>query len=280
MNISTALASAAAMLAEHGIAEPRREASSLMAFVLRRDRAFLIAHPEHILSDSEVSRFADAVARRSRHEPSQYIVGKQGFYGLEFEVTPEVLIPRPETEILVEEAVRFLSAYDAPRFCEAGIGSGCISVAILHSIKASRAVAGDVSAAALAVAGRNAVRHGVSGRLELRETDLLEGIDGPFELIVSNPPYVPDSQVEALQAEVRLFEPHIALSGGPEGTDLIARLASQSPGRLAPGGALLLEIGFDQAERVSKLFGPDIWASVGFLADLQGIPRILAARLA
>ncbi len=280
MNISSALASGAEKLAEHGIAEARREASSLLAFALDRDATFLIAHPEYSLSDAELSRFADVVDRRARHEPFQYIVGKQEFFGLDFEVTSDVLIPRPETEILVEEAVRILSAFDSPRFCEVGVGSGCISVAILHSIPAATAIAGDVAAAAVAVTGRNAARHQVADRLELRETDLFDGIEGAFDMIVSNPPYVPDEQVGSLQAEVRLYEPRVALSGGPDGTALTARLVSDSVGHLRSGGVLLLEIGFDQAERVSGLFRPDIWAEVGFLPDLQGIPRILRATLA
>jgi release factor glutamine methyltransferase len=192
-------------------------------------------------------------------------------------ITPDVLIPRPETEILVEEAVRLLRLAETSRFAEAGAGSGCISVSILHSVPNASATATDISAAALAVARENARRHSVAARLEFLETDLLNGITGPFDLIVSNPPYIPNAQIAGLEPEVREHEPRLALSGGDDGLDIVRRLIDGSPRLLRPGGSLLIEIGFDQSEQVRSLFASDKWHGVEFLPDLQGIPRIAKA---
>lgn len=280
MNVAKAHSSGAEILHQAGISGPRREAASLLAFVLEKDPAFLIAHPDHQLSEGEASTFENAIRRRSAHEPFQYITGRQEFWRLEFEVTPDVLIPRPETEILVEAALGILSNIERPSFCEVGVGSGCIAIAILHSVEKATAVGTDVSLAALAVAARNARKHDVASRLELRKGSVFDGIAGPFDLIVSNPPYVPDEQIESLQAEVRDFEPRPALSGGPDGLEIIRRIVLDAPKFLKPGGSLLMEIGFDQSERVRGLFEPAIWATIDFLPDLQGIPRIIMARVA
>ena len=278
MNIAAAQTTGTEFLQQADIAEFRREASSLLAFVLEKDATFLIAHPEFELTAAQALAFENAIQRRAAHEPFQYITGKQEFWGLEFEVTPDVLIPRPETEILVEAAVRTLSQIECPRFCEVGVGSGCVAVSIAHAHPAATAVGTDVSPAALTIATRNAKRHNVDQQIDFRAADVFDGVTDVFDLIVSNPPYVPDEEIEALQTEVRDFEPRAALSGGRDGTDVIRRIVAEAPKFLKPGGSLLIEIGFDQAARVKGLFEKDLWPRVELLPDLQGIPRIVVAR--
>jgi len=279
MDISEAITSAAETLRVAGVANARREASSLLAFVLKKDAAFLIAHPEYELAAGETTDYAAAVARRSDREPFQHITGVQEFYGLEFEVSPDVLIPRPETEILVEEAIAVLSSVGSPTFYEVGVGSGCISVSILHRSPSATAVGVDISPGALSVAGRNAEKHDVASRLQLFRGDVFDAADQKFDLIVSNPPYIPDGKVDLLQPEVGGYDPHTALFGGPDGLAIIRRIVAGAPQFLKPNGTILIEIDFDQAAAVKELFDPQIWEVVEFLADLQGFQRIAKARL-
>ena len=275
MNIGDSLQTAAESLRASEIAEPMREARSLLSFVLQKDAAFLIAHPEYELTADRKLLFQSCVRRRSRHEPFQYITGRQEFYGLDFLVTPDVLIPRPETEILVEAAIEILPDKESSNICEIGVGSGCISVAILRNLSNAHAIGVDISESALAVARRNAEMHGVAGRLVLKTGDVFEGVAGTFDLIVSNPPYVPAGDIASLQAEVRDFEPHVALDGGGMGLDIVERIVHEAPAHLKTAGILLLEIGFDQSGRVRSLFDPDLWHDPEFLTDLQGFPRIV-----
>lgn len=277
MNISEAIDFAADELKSAGVANPRREASSLLTFILQKDKTFLVAHPEYELAALEAAGFKKGLDRRRNREPFQHITGRQEFYGLEFEVNPDVLIPRPETEILVEAAIEFLSSRTQARFCELGVGSGCISISILSRVQHAEAAGNDISDKAIAIAAKNASKHGVADRLTLRNTDLFENLSGTFDLIVSNPPYIPAGQIESLQTEVRLFEPRVALSGGENGLEIIDRIIGAAPRFLTADGLVLIEIGFDQAESVKGLFDPNIWTSVEFLQDLQGIPRIVRA---
>jgi len=279
MNISAALAAATESLEQTGVAAYRREASSLLEFVLERPASFLIAHPEYELSETEAMAFAVAVERRSTREPFQYIVGRQEFYGLDFVVEPEVLIPRPETEILVEAAIDALSSLDQPQFCEMGVGSGCISISILHHVKAAKAIGVDLSIEALAVAKRNAVTHAVDDRIVLIESDLFAAVSGKFDLIVSNPPYIPSGDIATLQFEVRDYEPLTALSGGPDGLNIVERIIRDAPSHLVENGTLMVEIGIGQSERVSEMLDQDTWHPPQFLPDLQQIPRTLIAKL-
>jgi release factor glutamine methyltransferase len=279
MNIAGALSSAAEALHSAGVAEAAREARSLLAFTLDRDAAFLIAHPEYELSSDEAERFGGYLERRVDREPFQYITGHQEFYGLDFEVTPDVLIPRPETEILVEAAIELLSGSDKGSFCEIGVGSGCISISIVHAVCEARGLGVDISAKALEVARRNAARHGVVDRLTLRQGDAFKGINGKFDLVVSNPPYVPRGSIDSLQAEVGRFEPRSALDGGDDGLDIVKKIVCDAPGTLNPGGVLLMEIGFDQSEPVAAFFDERNWGEPEFLPDLQGIPRTVKCRL-
>ncbi|MEQ1645354.1 MAG: peptide chain release factor N(5)-glutamine methyltransferase, partial [Pyrinomonadaceae bacterium] len=242
MTLAEYLAAAAMRLKTASVDQPERQASSLLKFVLDRPASFLIAHPEYELSGDEAAAFAVAVERRSTREPFQYIVGRQEFYGLDFVVEPEVLIPRPETEILVEAAIAELSCLQTPRFCEVGVGSGCVSISILVNLPNAKAVGVDVSRSAIAVAERNAVTHNVTDRFELIESDLFANIKGRFDLIVSNPPYIPVEDIETLQIEVRDYEPLTALSGGPGGLDIVKRIISEAPVHLVTSGSLIMEI--------------------------------------
>lgn len=280
MTVSEELKSAAKKLEMGSIANHAREAASLLEFVLKHDKAFLIAHPEYELSADEADKFDIVVNRRANREPFQYIVRKQEFYGLDFLVTPDVLIPRAETEILVEEAIKILGNRENGRFCEIGVGSGCISISILANVPQASAVGADISPEALNVARMNAESHGVADRLDLRISNVFNDLDAErFDFVVSNPPYVPLADFDTLQAEVRNFEPEIALVGGSDGLSIIRRIIGDAPKFLVDNGVLLIEIGWDQSERVRQLFDKEIWREVVFLPDLQGFPRIVRASI-
>ena len=281
MTVAEGLRDGAKLLQENSIAEPDSEAVLLMGHALKRDRAFIYAHPEYRLSAVESILFKAVIRRRSSHEPFQYITGRQEFYGLEFYVTPDVLIPRPETEILIEAAIKQFREQEQFKFLEVGIGSGCISVSILANLPRATALGSDVSYKALVVAGNNAEANRVSDRLELQISNVYESVDDrEFDLIASNPPYVADPDLATLQREVRDFEPRTALSGGPDGLDIVRRIIAEAPKLLKPNGMLMMEIGWDQSERVSKIFDAGSWKSIEMLPDLQGIPRIVVAKIA
>jgi release factor glutamine methyltransferase len=285
VTFAEALREASAALRVAGLAEPRREAGSLLTHATGRDRAFLITHADDTLTAAELAGFREAVARRASGEPFQYIAGRQEFYGLDFEVTPDVLIPRPETELLVETALGLLAGAEAPLVCDVGTGSGCVAVALLRERADARCLALDVSEAALAVAARNAERHGVAGRLRLLVSDCFDALGAAggegarFDLVASNPPYVAEDALAGLQREVREHEPRAALTPGGDGLAVIRRLVADAPRHLKPGGHLVFEIGFDQHERVAALVDPAVWAPLGVRRDLQGIPRAVALRL-
>jgi release factor glutamine methyltransferase len=279
MTVAEGLKDGAKLLHENSIAEPESETVLLMCHALKRDRAFVYAHPEYRLSAVESILFKAVVRRRASHEPFQYIVGRQEFYGLEFYVTPDVLIPRPETEILVEAAINELQDHEVCKFFEVGVGSGCISVSLLANLPNATAVAADVSYKALVVAGNNAKSNGVSERLDLQLSNVFDSVDDrEFDLIVSNPPYVADADLATLQREVRDFEPRAALSAGTDGLDVIRRIIEGAPKLLKANGMLLIEIGWDQSEKVEKMLIESGWHSIEMLPDLQDIPRILSAR--
>lgn len=279
MNILEALDMAAGILGKNGIVENYREAASLLVFAIQKEKAFLIAHPEHELSHTERELFIDYVERRAKREPFQYITGHREFYGLDFTLTPDVLIPRPETELLVEQSINTLSTTDAPVFLEIGVGSGCVSISALYHLKNAKAVGVDISEKALLVAQANADKHQVEDRLSLRHVDLYDGLSGEFDLIVSNPPYVPQDHLAGLQPEVTKYEPHIALDGGVGGLAIIERIINGAPRFLKPRASLLLEIGIDQIAAVRAIFDPTIWEPPESLDDVQGIPRVVKTRL-
>lgn len=277
--ITQAIQDAEAALREAEIAEPYREANSLLQFAIARDRAFVVAHPEYELTKQEHAIFTNAIARRAARVPLQQIVGRQEFYGLDFIVTPDVLIPRPETEILVECAIEIAGDRKAT-FLDIGVGSGCISVAILKNCQNLTGLAVDVSEAAIEVATRNATLQGVQNRLAIFVSDVFENISSQrFDLIVANPPYVPIADIETLQPEVRDHEPHQALTDGSTGLSIIEKIVAGAPDHLVPSGYLLMEIGFGQSEAVEELFDRSIWSTVETIPDLQSIPRIVKAQL-
>ncbi len=263
------------------IREPRREAKSLLSLALKKDQTFLLAHDDYELTGTEKVRFLDFIERRSKHEPFQHIAQKQEFWRLDFVVTPDVMIPRHETELIVEAGIKILRKIDDPTFCELGVGSGCISISILYEVESAKAFGVDVSEKALKITAKNASNNGVLERLDLKTSDIFEAFDDArkFDLIVSNPPYIPGEDVPTLQAEVRDFDPHIALTDGKDGLSIIEKIINGSPACLSKNGFLLIEIGFDQSKKVRKMFDRQMSQRVEFFNDLQGFPRMVKAQL-
>jgi release factor glutamine methyltransferase len=273
-SIADAIKEGAQQLRAGGVTEWQRDAASLLAHLLDRDRTFIIAHAGDALNDEQFEFFQSLLERRAAGEPLQYITGHQEFFKLDFEVTPAVLIPRPETELIVETALELLQDDPEPRIADIGTGSGCLAISLLHEHPAARAVAIDVSPAALRIAQRNADRHGVADRLKLLASDALTAVDaeGFFDLIISNPPYVSDAEMNTLQREVNQ-EPRSALVGGPDGLSIIRRLLDETRPLLRRGGHLVFEIGFGQSGAVEQLIDPRVWKLLEIRKDLQGIPR-------
>ena len=253
-----------------------RDAAGIDAEVLARhalswDRAKLIADGRGPAPDTFVARYAPLVDRRSRREPVAMITGRREFWGLDFEVTPDVLIPRPESELIVEAVcARRRDGWPA-RILDVGTGSGCLAVALAHELPDARLVATDISAAALTVAARNAARHGVAGRIQFVRGNFLAPIAGPVDVVVSNPPYVP-ANVQ-LSPDITYYEPAVALYSGLEGLDAVQQVIATAAGVLAPGGLLVFEFGLGQDDRIEDLARRAGWRSVAFEHDLQGIAR-------
>ncbi|HEX6047184.1 MAG TPA: peptide chain release factor N(5)-glutamine methyltransferase [Pyrinomonadaceae bacterium] len=278
-SIADLLQEAARMLNDAGVPEARREAGSLLSHVIAKDRTFLISHAEDLVGDDDVARYRGAVERRANGEPLQYITGMQDFYGREFRVTPDVLIPRPETELLVEAALEKIAGVTAPLICDVGTGSGCIAVTLLCERTDARAIAVDVSEAALEIAQDNARRLGVNERITFKISDCFAAVEpAAFDLVVSNPPYVSAGALPGLQREVRDHEPLVALSPGGDGLGVIRSLVRDAPAFLKNDGYLMMEIGFDQGERVRALIDDEHWVLDEVRQDLQCIPRIVVAR--
>jgi release factor glutamine methyltransferase len=281
--IAEVLREAGRKLESAGVPEARREAGSFLSFILGKDRTFLISHAENCVDDNSLERLHEFVDRRATGEPLQYITGVQDFYGREFRVTPDVLIPRPETEILVEAALQIIrDTGAAPLICDVGTGSGCIAITLLCEVADARVVAIDKSPAALEVAKLNAQHLSVADRVGFVVSDCFSSLDShnqKFDLIVSNPPYIAEAVLAELQREVRDHEPVIALSPGPDGLSIIRRLIDDAPPFIKPGGHMLLEIGFDQGEAVTRLANDSAWTFREIRPDLQGIPRILILQM-
>ena len=268
-----ALERAASLLSESPTA--RRDAELLLLRVLGRDRAWLLAHPESELTPDQAQQYESWVAQRARHEPVQYIVGEQEFFGLAMRVTPAVLIPRPETEHLVEALLERVPKEAPLRICDVGTGSGAIAVALAHALPNAQVTALDISTHALEVARQNADAHGVADRVHFLASDLLSAVRGePFDAIVSNPPYVAESEI--LEPQVRDYEPREALYAGPTGLEMYRRLIPEAHTTLLPGGWLLLEIGHGQRDALASLLLD--WDGLEFVKDLAGIPRVAIAR--
>jgi len=317
LDIRTALKRGIAELRDANVPSCTLAAELLLLHVLGRDRAWLYAHPEEVVPGLEAHRFISYILRRADGEPTQYITGKQEFWGMEFEVTPDVLIPRPETEHVIEVALDRLAVREIRagrkqtltgeglHLIDVGTGSGCIAIALAKQLPGARIIATDISAAALAVARRNAARHEVADRIQFRESNLLDGLtvgaryivplqpnlaadaqhESPvtshesrsFDLLVSNPPYIGRNEKETLQREVRDHEPEVALYGGEEGYELYAELIAQAARHLKPGGLLVLELGHNSLPAVQPLLDLPNWTNAAVTNDLAGIPRVIAA---
>jgi len=273
MTLQTALVQGTKLLEDAAVAVPRLTAEVLLSHALHCERPYLYAHPEQELREVEWIHYGRYLHERMQGKPTQYITGRQEFYGREFRVTPEVLIPRPETEHVVEVALSV--ARDCRRLADVGTGSGALAVTLQLETGAS-AFATDISAAAAGVAAANAARLGA--RVEFLVCDLLSALaDGSMDLIVSNPPYVPLGTRDGLQREVRDWEPHIALFAGESGVELYGRIAADAPRVLRPGGWLIVELGFGTVTRVTEMLAN--WKEVRVEPDLAGIPRVIAARI-
>jgi len=275
---------AAANTPSHALA-----AELLLMHATGRDRAWIYAHPEAELDEQRAKIFFALIARRASGVPTQYLTGRQEFWGLEFEVTPAVLIPRPETEHVIEVALERLDERSGAkrdewlRIADVGTGSGCIAVALAKELSNARIVATDISAEALKIAMRNAEKHGVNQRVRFVQCDLLESQEcesKAFDLIVSNPPYVARVEENELAREVREHEPHTALFGGATGTEIYARLIAQASQHLRPGGLFVMEIGYGASERVRAMLDGNLWADVRVTKDLADVARVLSAERA
>jgi release factor glutamine methyltransferase len=257
----------------------RADAELLMMHVLQRNRAWVLAHPDAIPSRQQAGRFIELVERRYCGEPMQYITGESEFYGLPFAVTPDVLIPRPDTEHLVEKALELARQFQWPRIVDVGTGSGAIAVALAHHLQQAEITAIDLSETALQVARNNARKNAVDDRIHFLRGDLLAPVAGEqFDLVVSNPPYVPDTDRALIAVEVREYEPALALFAGEDGLDIDRRLIPAACGALVPGGYIALEMGFSQAEAIHALLSDSGFQNIEFTADLQGIPRVASAQ--
>lgn len=259
----------------------RRDAESLLMHLIGKDRAWLIAHGDDEFGGCNAIGYAALIERRLAGEPIQYITGECEFFGLPFHVTPAVLIPRPETEHLVEQAIFVANSMGRHiRIVDVGTGSGAIAVALAHALPDAKITAIDLSPEALKVACDNAERNGVGARIRFLQGDLLAPVAGEqFDLIVSNPPYVPSTDCESLAVEVREHEPHLALFAGGDGLDVYRRLIPSAAGALIRGGSLALEIGYGQVVSVRRLLAGAGFSNIEFRPDLQGIPRVASARL-
>jgi release factor glutamine methyltransferase len=317
LDIRAALKRGIAELRDANVPSYTLVAELLLLHVLGHDRAWLYAHPEETVSSLDAHRFISLIARRAEGDPTQHLTGKQEFWGLEFEVTPDVLIPRPETEHIIEVALDRLAVRELRagrkqtltgedlQLIDVGTGSGCIAIALAKELPGAHILATDVSPAALAVARRNAARHSVTDRIHFLESNLLDALSEgaryipplqsnlannsdhesairiheshSFDLIVSNPPYIGRKEKETLLREVRDHEPELALYGGEEGYELYADLISQAAQFLKIGGILVLELGHNSLSAVHPLLDLPNWTAVGVTDDLAGIPRVIAA---
>ncbi|MHB8411396.1 MAG: peptide chain release factor N(5)-glutamine methyltransferase [Candidatus Acidiferrales bacterium] len=287
INVRAALRNAMARLRDADVPSHALAAELLLMHILGCDRTWLYAHPETLL-DTEIARkYFELVMRRTAGTPTQYLTGKQEFWGLEFEVTPAVLIPRPETEHIIEIALERLGelCVRGPlRIADIGTGSGCLAVALAHELPHSEIFVTDISASALDVARRNVAHHGVAGRISFIECNLLDALSNEareFDLIVSNPPYIARDDEAQLPREIREHEPPEAFFCGPTGAEIYAPLIAQSAELLRCGGFLVLEIGYGALDRVRPLFDEfQAWSEIRVTNDLAGIPRVISAERA
>ncbi|HYS23936.1 MAG TPA: peptide chain release factor N(5)-glutamine methyltransferase [Candidatus Eisenbacteria bacterium] len=287
--VRTVLRDAFAQLRGAGVPSHTLAAELLLMHALGRDRTWLYAHPEEQVSSADAQHFFALVARRANGEPTQHLTGKQEFWGVEFEVTPDVLIPRSETEHVIEVALDRLAVRELRagrkltlsgeglQIADIGTGSGCIAIALAKELPAAAIYATDISRPALAVAQRNAKRQNVADRVRFSKGNLLDALAPLLDLIASNPPYIGRREAASLMREVRDHEPEIALYGGEEGYEFYAGLITQAAAHLKPGGILVLELGHNSLPAVRALLNGPPWTNAAVTNDLSGIPRVIAA---
>lgn len=268
-------------LAKKGVDSPRLQVELLLAHVLQLPRLKLYLDFEREIAGHDLDLIRDLVQRRALREPLQHILGSASFCGLEIKVNRNVLVPRPETELLAEAGWLFLRTLGhPPRALDIGTGSGCIAIALASNCSSASVMTVDVSEAALAVARENAALNNVVSRVQFAVSDLFGEIPktSRFDLLISNPPYIPGQEIAALEPEVREFDPRVALDGGADGLDFYRRLSRESPDFLAPGGRMMLEFGDGQDAAIAKLFVEQKWIVEAVKPDYSGRPRILIAR--
>ena len=280
-SVSALLGRGTAVLEQAGIETARPEAEWLLASLLGVDRFALYLDPARRASDAEAARYRELVERRAAREPLQYLLGWEDFHGLRLAVTPDVLVPRPETEGLVEWAVEVLAGHPAPAIADLGTGSGAIACALARAIPTAEVLAVEVSAGALAVASRNVRELGLAARVRLLAGDLfapLGSLSASLDLVVANPPYLPSAVIPSLPPEVSRHEPRSALDGGPDGLGVIRRIVAGAPAVLKPGGWLLMEIGEDQAGALASLMAAEGFSGIRARRDLNRVERYIGGR--
>src|SRR5258708_908126 len=292
MDIRTALKQGIAQLRAANVSSHTLTAELLLLHATGRTRTSLYSHPEDQLTESESQNYFSMIERRTAGVPTQHLTGKQEFWGLEFEVTPDVLIPRPETEHVIEVALDRLAGRELRagrkqtltgeglQIADIGTGSGCIAIALAKELPGARIHATDISAATLAVARRNASRHNLSERVRFSECNLLDMVSTQFDLVACNPPYIGRREAASLMREVRDHEPEIALYGGEQGYEFYADIITQAAGHLKPSGILVLELGHNTLPHVPPLLDASNWTNVAVTNDLAGIRRVIAGEKA
>jgi len=285
VTLAEAINNAATLLSTAGITNARLDAEVLLSHIILKDRVWLITHRDDVLDDNHQREFADVIQRRTRREPLQHIIGNQEFWGLEFIVSPDVLIPRPETEFIIEAALAIVQDRNTPvRIIDLCTGSGCIAVSLAKELTAARVIATDASEKALTVARENTRRHGVSEHIRFLLGDLFEPLEeldirGQIDIIVSNPPYVQAGDLSTLQPEVRDYEPEMALIAGPGGTEIAKRIIQIAPEYLKKNGTLIMEMGLGQADALTRMVeATGAYGDRELLKDLAGIERVIIAR--
>ncbi len=281
MTLAEALYQAAQTLTAAGITDARLDAELLLGRVLGRDRTWLFTHANDLLDSALFGPFQELIDRRAKREPLQYILGRQEFWGRSFRVNPAVLIPRPETELLVEKAAGILSAIDRPTVIDLCTGSGCIAVSLAKELRSPRIFATDIAEAALEIARANAVAHACSNSIRFLAGDLFDPVaeldlGGKVDCITANPPYISSSDLRTLQPEVRDFEPEHALIAGPAGTEIHGRIMREAPRYLKSGALLVMEMGIGQAPDLAKMAAAaGVYAQPEIMKDLAGIDRVI-----
>ena len=282
MDVRTMLANATLELAACGSDSPKLDADVLLMHLLKIERARLLSHPELKITEKQKNDFKRFVERRKKGEPVSYIIANKEFWSLNFKVTKEVIIPRPETECLIEEVLRFyVPSSEGLRICDIGTGSGIIAIVLAKELPSVRVVATDNSAGALAVAAENALWHGVAGRIDFFKTDILAGVSGDFDVICSNPPYISDDEYPSLPEGIRNFEPREALVAGAKGLAIHRKIIAEGTRRLKAGGRIFIETGAGQKDAVIAFFMEEGgYCDIYCRKDYGGIDRVLSARRA